>query len=67
MKGKVEIKVEGYLDKNRMFWFEGMSISYEGNNTILTGEIKDEAHLHGILDKIRDMNLKLLSVNPAEE
>lgn len=63
MKGKTEIKIEGYLDKKRMDWFEGMAISYSGNNTILTGDIKDEAHLHGILNQIRDLNLKLISVN----
>ena len=60
MKGKIEIKVKGLLDKKRMNWFEGMSISYEDNNTILTGDIKVEAHLHGVLNQIRDLNLKLL-------
>jgi hypothetical protein len=63
MKGKTEIKVEGLLDKKWKRSFEGMEISYEGNNTILTGDIKDEAHLHGILNQIRDLNLKLISVN----
>jgi hypothetical protein len=67
MKGKTEIKIMGHLDKRRMNWFEGMAISYAGNNTMLTGNIKDEAHLHGILNQIRDLNLKLISVNPAEE
>jgi hypothetical protein len=67
MKGKTEIKVEGHLDKKRMNWFEDIAISYSGNNTILTVEIKDEAHLHGILNQIRDLNLKLISVNPAKE
>jgi hypothetical protein len=66
MKGKTEFKVEGHLDKKRMDWFEGMTISYTGNNTLLTGDIKDEAHLHGVLNQIRDLNLKLLSVSPAE-
>jgi hypothetical protein len=67
MKGKTEIKVEGHLDKERMDWFDGMKISYEGNNTILSGNIKDEAHLHGVLNKIRDLNLKLISVNPDQK
>ena len=40
--------------------------SYEGDNTILTGNIKDEAHLHGVLNIIRDLNIKLISVNPDE-
>ena len=65
MKGKTEIKVEGHLDKKRTDWFEGMIISYEGTNTMLSGNIKDEAHLHGILNQIRDLNLKLISINPA--
>jgi len=64
MKGKTEIKVEGLLDKKWKSSFDGMEINYEGNNTILTGNIKDEAHLHGILNQIRDLNLKLVSVNP---
>ena len=67
MKGKIEIKVEGHLDKKWMDWFEGMVLGYEGSNTILSGNIKDEAHLHGILNQIRDLNLKLISVNPDEK
>ena len=67
MKGKIEIKVEGHLDKKWMDWFVGMVISYEDANTILSGNIKDEAHLHGILNQIRDLNLKLISINPAEK
>jgi hypothetical protein len=63
MKGKTEFKVEGHLNKERMLWFEGMSFIYDGNYTLLIGEIKDEAHLHGVLNQIRDMNLKLISVN----
>jgi hypothetical protein len=67
MKGKIEIKVEGHLDKKWKNFFEGLEINYEGDNTILKGNIKDEAHLHGLLNQIRDLNLKLISVNPAEE
>ena len=66
MKGKIEIKVEGHLDKKWLDWFEGLLISYEGTYTILSGNIKDEAHLHGILNQIRDLNLKLISINPDE-
>jgi hypothetical protein len=65
MKGKNIIIVQGSLDTKWKDWFEGMAISYAGNNTMLTGNIKDEAHLHGILNQIRDLNLKLISVNPA--
>lgn len=67
MKGKVKIKVEGRLDSKWQDWFEGMEISYEGDNTILTGTVLDESYLHGILNRIRDLNLKLISINPNEE
>jgi hypothetical protein len=66
MKGKTKITIQGHLDKNWKNSFEGMNISYAGNNTILTGDIKDEAHLHGVLNIIRDLNLKLISVNSLE-
>ena len=67
MKGKTKITIQGHLDKKWMNSFEGMKISYEGDNTILTGYLKDESHMHGILNIIRDLNIKLISVNPAEE
>jgi hypothetical protein len=43
-----------------------MDFSYEGNNTILTGNLKDEAHIHGVLNIIRDYKLILISINPGE-
>jgi hypothetical protein len=66
MKGKTKIKIQGHLDKKWKNNFEGMKISYEGDNTILTGNLKDEAHMHGVLNIIRDLNLKLISVNSVE-
>ena len=67
MKGKTKIKVQGHLDKKWKDWFEGMDIIYEGDNTILSGNVKDQAFMHGILNRIRDLNLKLISVNPTKE
>ncbi len=67
MKGKVIIKIQGQLNGKWKDCFEGMEISYEGNNTILTGCLKDEAHMHGILNIIRDYNLILISINPVEK
>jgi len=64
MKGKIRIVIKGHLDKQWMSQFEGMNISYEANSTILSGNLKDDSHLHGILEKIRDLNLTLISVNP---
>jgi hypothetical protein len=67
MKGKVIIKIQGHLDKKWKKRFEGMEISYEGGNTIITGNLKDEAHMHGVLNIIRDLNLYLISINPTED
>lgn len=67
MKGKTIITIKGHLDKKWKNCFESFEISYEGDNTILTGNLKDEAHMHGVLNTIRDLNIKLISVISAEE
>ncbi len=66
MKGKTIIKIQGHLNGKWKDCFEGMEISYEGNNTILTGNIKDETQMHGILNIIMNYNLILISINPVE-
>ncbi len=66
MKGKTIIKIQGHLNGKWKECFEGMEISYEGNNTILTGNLKDEAHMHGVLNTIRIYNLILISINPVD-
>jgi hypothetical protein len=66
MKGKTKITIQGHLDKKWKNSFEGMEISYEGDNTILVGNLKDEAHMHGVINIIRDLNLKLISINSVE-
>jgi len=67
MKAKVEIKVKGHLDETWKDWFEGMEIMNAGEYTILSGYKKDEAFVHGILNKIRDLNLELISVTAMEK
>ena len=57
------IRVKGYLDQERSSWFDGLTITYTtGGETILSGSIADQAALHGILAKIRDLGLSLLEV-----
>ena len=56
------IRVKGWLDRQWSCWFEPMAICTEGKETILTGPIADQAALHGLLIRIRDLNLTLLSV-----
>lgn len=59
-----EIKVKGQLDSAWSEWFEGLAIANEGDGqTILCGPLPDQAALFGILLKIRDLGLVLLSVN----
>ena len=67
MIGNIEIRVHGHLDEKWEDWFDGMEITHESGNTILSGNIIDEAFMHGILNLIRDLNLKLISVNPAKD
>ena len=65
-----EIRVQGRLDQRWSTWFDGLTISYEGEDiTVLRGPLVDEAALHGILIKVRDLALPLLAVSrvPANE
>jgi hypothetical protein len=58
-----EIRVRGQLDSHWITWFEGMTLtSLENGETLIAGPIRDQAALHGILAKIRDLGLQLLSV-----
>jgi NADPH:quinone reductase-like Zn-dependent oxidoreductase len=59
-----EIRIKGHLGDQWADWFEGMLITLEENgNTLLTGPVIDQAGLHGLLKKIRDVGMTLLSVN----
>ncbi len=58
-----EIKIKGRLDPNWSEWFAGLTLTHlEGNVTLLSGSLTDQAALHGLLERIRDLNLTLLSV-----
>ena len=62
-----EIRVRGHLDARWANQFEGLSITLEEDgNTLLTGPVIDQAALHGVLKKVRDLGLPLVSVNPLE-
>jgi len=57
------IRVEGYLDPSWSEWLDGMAITpLENGETLLFGPVVDQAALHGLLAKIRDLNLVLFSV-----
>lgn len=61
-----QIRVQGILGYQWMDWFDGMSITLKANGeTLLTGPVADQAALHGLLKRIRDLGLPLISVNPV--
>ena len=69
---QVEIRLEGYLDKKWLDWLAGVTIVHTTQNqTLLTGLVHDQAALYGLILKLRDLGVKLVSVsygdNPLEE
>ena len=59
-----QIRINGHLSRQRSEWFEGLTITLEENgDTLLTGPVIDQAALHGLLKKVRDLGMPLLSVN----
>ena len=59
-----QIRIEGHLGREWTDWFEGLAITLEDNGeTLLTGPVVDQAALHGLLRKVRDRAMPLLSVN----
>jgi hypothetical protein len=61
--GRYEIRIEGHLETRWAAWFDGLSLSHESDgSTILRGPVVDQAALHGLLQKVRDVGLPLVSV-----
>ncbi len=59
-----EIKIKGHLDPHWSDWFMGLTLTgLEGDETLLSGSLPDQGALHGLLERIRDLNLTLISVN----
>lgn len=58
-----EIKIRGHLDPHWSDWFAGLKLTQlEGDETLISGLLFDQAALHGLLERIRDLNLTLISV-----
>jgi len=66
---RYEIRVDGVLDDRWADWFGGLQVISLATHTIITGQLADQAALHGVLDKIRDLGLCLISarrLGPSE-
>lgn len=62
-----EIRIRGRLDEDWVEWFDDMTLAYTSEgHTLLTGPVPDQAALHGLLIKIRNLNLDLISVTQVE-
>ncbi len=61
--GRYEIRLEGRLDSRWAAWFDGLSLTQQGDGTtIVHGLVADQSALHGLLTKVRDTGLPLISV-----
>jgi hypothetical protein len=61
------IRLQGQLDQRWSAWFSGLTISHDvDGNTVLCGSLVDEAALHGVLNKVRDLALPLLAVSQEQ-
>jgi hypothetical protein len=59
---RYELRVEGVLDSRWVAWFEGLQVTSDGRQTVISGLLIDQPALHGLLAKIRDLGLCLISV-----
>ncbi len=64
---RYEIRLTGHLDEHWTAWFDGLIVSHESDgNTVISGEVVDQAALHGLLQRVRDLGLPLVSVRRVD-
>ncbi len=63
---RYEIRVGGVLDDCWADWFGGLQVSSDGTQTVITGLLPDQSALHGLLDRVRDLGLALISVRQMD-
>src|SRR6185436_10727464 len=62
LNSRYEIRVKGVLDGRWAAWFEDLQVTSDGEETFIAGPLVDQAALHGLLNKVRDLGLFLISV-----
>ena len=61
--GRYDIRIRGHLEARWTAWFDGLSVTPDaGGTTVISGPVADQAALHGLLNKVRDLGLPLVSV-----
>ena len=66
--GSYEIRLRGHLEARWADWFDGLSLTQESDGTtVLSGSVVDQAALHGLLGKVRDLGLPLIAVQRRTE
>jgi hypothetical protein len=63
--GRYRIVLRGRLSEHFASAFEGMALESGPNQTVLVGEVRDQAHLYGLLDRLRDFGIELVAVQPV--
>jgi hypothetical protein len=61
-----EIRVKGRVDSRWFQCYEGLGVTYQAGDTILSGPIRDQSALHGVLERVRDLNLVLIALRRVE-
>jgi hypothetical protein len=62
-----EIRITGRLDPRWEEWFDGLTITVDNGDTLISGRVVDQAALHGLLRRVRDLGLPLVSVTPGKD
>ncbi len=61
-----EFRIHGRLDSRWASWFDGLTLTHDGGTTTLRGTVADQAALHGVLSKFRDLGMTLISMRTLE-
>ena len=67
MSKQMEILIKGHIPEKWSDWFEDLEVRRDGGNSILSGEVKDHAAVHGIIERFRDLNMDLISINLSDK